>query len=176
MASRVLLLISLPLMAISRTTAASNGDSGSEVTGVAWHLRQRGVLQSSTVEDQPQQEPTERLLIAYMNCNQPGPTPGCRYHPYWNTVTPTNTTMDPYQQLQISSGQAHGIASASAFDVVRQLMYFFLGDEQTIYTIVAGPTAIVLPPITLNVTELGGSFFGVNMAHCAHVLAANHCC
>ena len=49
------------------------------------------------------------ILTVYQNCDQPGPTPDCQYHPYANTVTPANTTMDMSRQLQLSSGGAsHG--------------------------------------------------------------------
>ena len=70
-----------------------------------------------------------------MNCAQPGPTPGCQYHPYVNTVTPGNTTMNMSRQLQLSSGAADGDKSAAAFDAGSGVLYFFQGAEATMYRV-----------------------------------------
>ena len=75
------------------------------------------------------------ILATYMNCAQPGPTPGCHYHPYANTVTPGNTTMNMSRQLQLSSGAADGDKSAAAFDAGSGVLYFFQGAEATMYRV-----------------------------------------
>ena len=98
-----------------------------------------------------------RLLLAYMNCAQPGPTPTCAYHPYFNTVSPLNTTCDPNTQLQVSAGKADGIHSTSGYDPSRELVYFFQGTEKTIYTVDAKNHA-VLPPVPLDTASALGSY------------------
>ena len=102
----------------------------------------------------------EGRMIAYMNCYQPGPTPSCTYHPYFNTVTPQNTTMNPSQQRQLSAGRAYGANSASAYDAEGQIMYFFQGGEDTMYRIDA-KTMQPLPTIPLDTQLLPQGFIGV---------------
>ena len=102
----------------------------------------------------------EGRMIAYMNCYQPGPTPSCTYHPYFNTVTPQNTTMNPSQQGQLSAGKAYGTNSASAYDTEGQIMYFFQGGEEKMYRIDA-KTMQPLPTIPLDTHALPNGLIAV---------------
>lgn len=103
----------------------------------------------------------DRILMAYMDCAQPGPTPGCAYHPYYNTITTANTTMDMKQQLQISAGKAYGMGSASAYDPAGEILYFFQGDENTLYRIDVNAHKL-LPRVTFSTEGIGPSFMGIN--------------
>jgi hypothetical protein len=102
------------------------------------------------------------IHIVYMDCAQPGPSPGCKYHPYYNSVTTRNTTMDMTQQLQLSTGRAYGIGSASAFDHGRGVLYFFQGEETIIYR-VDTKAHQVLAPVKIDTSGLG-TFYGVAAA------------
>ena len=104
------------------------------------------------------------ILAVYQNCAQPGPTPGCTYHPYANTVAPTNTTMNMSRQLQLSTGDAYGDKSASAFDASSGVLYFFQGAEATMYRIDAAAHT-VLAPVKLRKPDPFKAWHGVDAAY-----------
>ena len=104
------------------------------------------------------------ILATYMNCAQPGPTPGCQYHPYANTVTPGNTTMNMSRQLQLSSGAADGDKSAAAFDAGSGVLYFFQGAEATMYR-VDTVAHKVLAPVKLKKPDSIKVWHGIEAAY-----------
>ena len=109
--------------------------------------------------------PSGNIHTAYMACAGAGPTPGCKYHPYFNTVTPTNTTMDMARSLQLSPGRAYGLSSCSAFDAGGRVFYFFQGAEATMRRVDTRARR-VLPPLPLSIDAVGGagSWLGVSAA------------
>jgi len=104
------------------------------------------------------------ILMVYQNCDQPGPTPACQYHPYANSVVPANTTMNMSRQLQLSSGDAYGDKSAGAFDAGSGVLYFFQGEETTMYRVDAGAHK-VLPPVKLKRPHPWKAWHGVAAAY-----------
>ena len=104
------------------------------------------------------------IFAVYQNCDQPGPTPGCKYHPYANTVPLANTTMDMSRQLQLSSGAADGDKSADAFDASSGVLYFFQGREATMYRVDVGAHK-VLPPVKLKTPHTSEAWLGLDVAY-----------